>query len=284
MRVRKRRAAASFDREAFLYKRASDDLADRLEAIPRTFGRALALGAAGLMRAAIAERPALSARIAATIGADHVDAEIAADLEASPFAEGAFNLILAPLALTWINDLPGALIQLRRALTPDGLMLASLFGGATLCELRISLLEAELEVTGGAGARVAPFADLGDAASLLQRAGFALPSADRDIVTVRYREPMRLFADLRAMGETAALADRPARSLSRRILARTLEIYRTRFSEPNGAARATFEILTLTGWAPHASQPRPLAPGSARARLADALGTREQSAGEKAGS
>jgi hypothetical protein len=163
------------------------------------------------------------------------------------------------------------------------LLLAALFGGQTLHELRLALIEAESELTGGAGPRVAPFADLQDVAHLLQRAGFALPAADRDVVTVRYGEPMRLLADLRAMGETAALASRSPRGLSRRILARTFEIYAARFSDPDGRVRATFEILTATGWAPHDSQQKPLKPGSAKTRLADALGAKEQSAGEKAG-
>ncbi len=137
------------------------------------------------------------------------------------------------------------------------------------------LIEAESELTGGAGPRVAPFADLQDVAGLLQRAGFALPTADRDVVTVRYGEPMRLLADLRAMGETAALTQRSPRGLSRRILARAFEIYRARFSGGDGRVRATFEILTATGWAPHASQQQPLKPGSAKTRLADALGARK---------
>ncbi len=146
------------------------------------------------------------------IEADWAAGCVALDPEQLPFAEGAFNLIVSPLALHWVNDLPGALIQLRRALEPDGLMLASLFGGETLNELRLALIEAEAELTGGAGPRVAPFADLQDVAGLLQRAGFALPAADRDVITVRYAEPMRLLADLRAMGETAALsAAQPAR-------------------------------------------------------------------------
>jgi hypothetical protein len=156
-------------------------------------------------------------------------------------------------------------------------------GGETLNELRLSLIEAESELTGGAGPRVAPFTDLHDVAALLQRAGFALPAADRDVVTVRYAEPMRLLADLRAMGETAALAERNPRALSKRILVRTFEIYHQRFSDADGRVRATFEILTATGWAPHESQQQPLKPGSAKARLADALKTTERDAGEKAG-
>ncbi len=283
LRQRKRRAAPGFRAAAFLHTRAADDLAERLEAIPRPFPRVLALGGAGLFTETVRARPALSARVGQIIEADIAGGAVALDPEALPFAAEAFDLIASPLLLHWANDLPGALIQLRRALKPDGLLLAALFGGQTLSELRLALIEAESELAGGAGPRVAPFADLPDLAHLMQRAGFALPAADRDVVTVRYAEPMRLFADLRAMGETAALAERSPRALSRRILARTLEIYAARFSDSDGRVRATFEIITLAGWAPHESQQKPLKPGSAKARLADALGVKEESAGDKAG-
>lgn len=278
MRQRKRRARATFREAAFLHQRVASDLADRLEAIPRRFERVLALGGAGLFSEEVRRRADLSARIGAIVesGLDVFDPE------RLPFAPQAFDLIVSPLILHWINDLPGALIQLRLALKPDGLLLASLFGGETLQELRLSLIEAESELTGGAGPRVSPFADLQDIAGLLQRAGYALPAADRDVVTVQYGEPMRLLADLRAMGETSALRERNPRALSRRTLARAFEIYRQRFSDGE-RVRATFEILTATGWAPHESQQKPLKPGSAKARLADALKTREQSAGEKPG-
>lgn len=277
VRQRKRRARAGFREAAFLYQRAAADLAERLEAIPRRFERGLALGGEGLVSAEIAARPELAARVGEVIEISLADI----DPEHLPFAAAAFDLIVAPLALTWVNDLPGALVQLRLALKPDGLLLASLFGGETLNELRLSLLEAESELTGGAAMRVAPFADLQDIAGLLQRAGFALPAADRDVVTVRYGEPMRLLADLRAMGETAALADRAPRTLSRRILSRAFDLYRQRFTDTDNRVRATFETLTATGWAPHESQQKPLKPGSAKTRLADALGTTERNAGDK---
>ena len=282
VRERKRRTAKGFREAAFLHRRIAADLADRLEAIPRPFALALALGGGGLFSEAVRARGELSARIGEIIEAD-LASGIEIDPEHLPFADASFDLVVSPLALHTVNDLPGALIQIRRALRPDGLMLAALFGGATLNELRLSLIEAEAELTGGAGPRVAPFADLADGAALLQRAGFALPAADRDVIIVRYGEPMRLLADLRAMGETAALAERNPRALSRRILERAFEIYRAHFSDADARVRATFEILTLTGWAPHESQQQPLKPGSAKARLADALKTKEQSAGEKAG-
>lgn len=279
VRQRKRRARSTFRDASFLHARVAADLADRLEAIPRPFPRVLALGGGGLFSEEVRSRPELSARIGAILETD-LDF---VDPEHLPFAPGSFELIVSPLALHWINDLPGALIQLRLALKPDGLLLASLFGGDTLSELRLSLIEAESELTGGAGPRVSPFADLQDVAGLLQRAGFALPAADRDVVTVRYGEPMKLLADIRAMGETSALRERNPRALSRRILARAFEIYRERYADEDGRVRATFEILTATGWSPHESQQKPLKPGSAKTRLADALKTKEQSAGEKPG-
>lgn len=283
MRKHKRRSAKSFRDAAFLHARVAADLADRLEAVPRQFGRVLALGGGSLFAEEARTRPLLVERLGEIFEADVAAGAVVIDTERMPFADGAFDLIVSPLALHWVNDLPGALIQLCRALRPDGLLLASLFGGETLTELRIALIEAESEITGGAGPRVSPFADLQDLAGLLQRAGFALPAADRDVVTVRYGEPMRLLSDLRAMGETSALAERNPRGLSRRILARAFDIYRERFSDEDGRVRATFEILTATGWAPHESQQQPLKPGSAKARLADALKTTEHKAGDKAG-
>lgn len=276
------RAAAGFRQAAFLHARAADDLAERLEAIPRPFARTLALGGGGLMSRALRARGDLAQRLGNIFEADVACGDVVLDPERLPFTEGAFDLIVSPLALHWANDLPGALVQLRMALKPDGLMLASMFGGETLQELRFSLLQAESEITGGAAARVAPFASVRDIGGLLQRAGFALPAADRDLITVRYAEPLQLLHDLRAMGETSALAERPPRALTRRVLFRAMEVYRERFAEPDGRVRATFEIVTATGWAPHASQQKPLSPGSAATRLADALGTRERSAGEKA--
>jgi len=227
---------------------------------------------------ALNELPDLQARIGHLIEADVASGDLVLDPEQLPFAPQSFDLIVSPLALHWTNDLLGALIQIRLALKPDGLMLASLIGGASLQELRLSLIEAESEIKGGAGLRVAPFAQLEDIAALLQRAGFALPAADRDVLNVRYAQPLRLLSDLRAMGETAALTTQSP--LSRTVLMRALEIYAKRFSDEDGRVRATFEILTATGWAPHASQPKPLKPGSATTRLADALGVKEKSVEE----
>jgi SAM-dependent methyltransferase len=200
---------------------------------------------------------------------------VLADEERMPFADASLDLVISLLNLHWTNDIVGALIQIRQVLKPDGLLLAALFGGETLTELRQSLMQAEIDLHGGAGPRVSPFADAIDGAGLLQRAGFALPVADVDRVVVRYDHPIKLMADLRAMGETNVLIDRDRRPLSRAVLGRMSEIYAERFALPDGRIPATFEIITLTGWAPHDSQQQPLKPGSAKMRLADALGAVE---------
>ena len=203
------------------------------------------------------------------------------DEERLPFAPASLDLVVSSLALHWTNDLPGALIQIRQALRPDGLFIGAILGGATLTELRQSLLQAEAELSDGAGMRVSPFADIQDAAALLQRAGFALPVADTDRVTVRYDHPLELIRDLRAMGETNVLADPGRRPLSRAVLRRACEIYAERFAQADGRVPATFDIITLTGWAPHPDQQQPLRPGSAKMRLADALRTVEHKAGDR---
>ncbi len=190
---------------------------------------------------------------------------------------------MSALALHFVNDLPGALIQIRRALKPDGLFLAALLGGETLTELRQSFAAAESELEGGVSPRVAPFADVREMGALLQRAGFALPVTDIDRVTARYASPFALMAELRRMGATNALAERRRTPLRRATLNRMAEIYAQRFSDRDGKIRATFEIVWLSGWAPHESQQKPLRPGSAQTRLADALGVPERSAGEKPG-
>jgi hypothetical protein len=183
--------------------------------------------------------------------------------------------------LQFVNDLPGTLVQIRRALKPDGLFLAALIGGDTLTELRQAFATAEAEVEGGVSPRVAPFADVRTMGTLLQRAGFALPVVDLDRVVVRYDSPLRLMHDLRRMGATNVMGERRRAGLRRLTLSRLVEVYAERFADPDGRLRASFDIIWLSGWAPHESQQQPLRPGSARMRLADALGTREFSTGEK---
>lgn len=281
-RLQRARAARGFDDAAFLHARVAEDLADRLEAVNRRFERAVILGGGSAIRAALSRR-SLSAKLGGFIQADPAPGllgegpRFACDPERLPVAAGALDLIVSPLLLHWTNDLPGALVQARLALKPDGLLIGALFGAETLQELRAALLEAEAEVTGGAAMRVAPFPDVRDLAGLLQRAGFALPVTDVDRVRVRYGGLGALLQDLRGMGETAALAGR-APALRRAVLARAAQLYAERFSDPDGRLIATFEILYLTGWSPHESQQKPLRPGSAKARLADALGVKERTA------
>ena len=208
---------------------------------------------------------------------------VACDEEALPFGEGTLDLVVSGLALQWVNDLPGTLVQIRRALKPDGLFLAAMLGGESLRELRQSFLDAEAEITGGASPRVAPMIELRDMGALLQRAGFALPVSDNDPLTVRYSDPLRLASDLRDMGWANALHARARTPLRRDVLARAMALYRERASDGDGKVRARFDIVYASGWAPHESQQKPLRPGSAKMRLADALGVREEGTGEKAG-
>jgi SAM-dependent methyltransferase len=290
-RTRLRRAAPTFAAADFLKARAAADLVERLEAIVRRFPIAVDLGARdGAFARALTNSQAAS-RVGVLIETDLAGRMLAgrgglrvqADEEVLPFADESLDLVVSSMALHWVNDLPGVLVQIRRALRPDGLFLAAMLGGATLTELRQALVAAEAELSDGAGPRVSPFADALDAAGLLQRAGFALPVADVDRLTVRYSHPIKLMADLRAMGETNALVERARQPLSRAVLERAAAIYVERFADPDGRVRASFDIITMTGWAPHPDQQKPLKPGSAKMRLADALGAIEQSSGEKAG-
>lgn len=268
------RGEKAFAAADFLHMRAAENAVNSLEVILRDFPDAVDLSA----------RPGPFARLLAdSVAAARVGAVRVAGDETSRAAPGAAplalpdqsqDLIVSLMSLHWANDLPGALAQIRRALRPDGLFLGALLGAGTLKELRAALTQAELEVRGGAQARVSPFADGFDGAALLQRAGFALPVADVDRLTVRYSDLYALIRDLRAMGETNALAG-PIRPISRGMLARAAEVYAERFAEPDGRIPATFEIIHLAGWAPHESQQKPLPRGSAKVRLADALGVRE---------
>jgi NADH dehydrogenase [ubiquinone] 1 alpha subcomplex assembly factor 5 len=278
---RRNRAADSIAGHDFLLARVADDLVERLAAVNRRFTNAVNLGAYhGLVGRRLRQVPSVDlvtdVEAAGRLLAQCDGPRLQADEEALPFAEQSLDLVVSGLALHFVNDLPGTLIQIRRALQPDGLLLAALLGGNTLTELRTAFLVAEEEMDGGASPRVAPFADVRDLGGLLQRAGFALPVADADTVTVTYRDPMALMLELRAMGATNALAERSRQPLRRATLARAVEVYRQRFGLPDGRVPATFEVVTLTGWAPHPSQPKPLRPGSAQARLADVLGTEEK--------
>ena len=263
---------------SFLLERAGADLAERLAAVTRPFEVALDIGTPTAIAADIIRRTREGAsvyRLAPTTIPLSAKSTLVGDEERLPIGPESIDLAVSLLALQSVNDLPGALLQIRRALKPDGLLLACLFGGDTLTELRQAFAAAESEREGGASPRVAPFADVRALGGLLQRAGFALPVVDLETVTVRYGDAFRLMADLRAMGLTNALAQRRRNPLRRGTLVRMAEIYAERFADPDGRIRATFDMVWLSGWAPHESQQKPLRPGSARARLADALGVPE---------
>jgi SAM-dependent methyltransferase len=278
LKKRRDRAAAGFAAFDFLAAHVADGLADRLRDVNRRFTLAADLGT---------HAGGLAERIRAT--ADHVvrtdlgaaflkgqpGLRVVADEELLPFADGAFDLITSCLSLHWVNDLPGALVQVRRALKPDGLFLAAMLGGQTLRELRDSLAAAEAEVTGGLSPRVSPFADVRDVGDLLARAGFAMPVGDSEVVTVTYENLFRLMRDLRGMGETNLLLKRRRQPPPRALFLRAAEIYADRHGLADGRIPATFEVVYLTGWAPSPDQPKPKRPGSATHRLADALGAAE---------
>jgi NADH dehydrogenase [ubiquinone] 1 alpha subcomplex assembly factor 5 len=281
------RAAGQAGQHDFLLQRVADDVVERLGAVRRPFSVALDLGAhhgvLGRRLRALPGNPIVtSIDDCAPLLAQCAPPKVLADLEALPFTDAQFDLIVSGLTLHLVNDLPGVLVQVRRMLKPDGLFLGAMLGGATLTELRQSFVAAEAEIEGGASPRVAPFADVRDLGGLLQRAGLALPVVDADVVTVAYATPLHLMRELRAMGASNMLTERRRVPLKRATLLRAAEIYTERFARADGRVTATFEILTMTGWCPHASQQKPLQPGSATARLADALGVPEHSSGDAA--
>lgn len=277
---RRARIASRAVEHEFLLTRIGEDIAERLMAVRREFPVVAEIGAHhGVIGRALTATAGLQRLISLenTQGllAQCSGARVTGDIEALPLAPGSIDLAVSALALHFTNDLPGALAQIRRALKPDGLFLGSLLGGSTLHELRAAWLAAEADVTGGASPRVAPFADVRDLGSLLQRAGFALPVVDSETLTVTYATPFALMAEIKAMGASNMLTERSRRPVTRRLIARAAEIYAERFALANGRIPATFEIITLTAWAPADSQPKPLKPGSATTRLADALGVPE---------
>lgn len=271
-RARQIARALSGGPERFLLDRVLHDFAERMQPVLRPFADVLdfctPLDGVGAVMAA--REGARSFRALCEVSGQRQGAE-AVTMEQPGLLPESCDCIVSLLALHTVNDLPGVLVQMRRALRPDGLFIAALAGGDTLTELRSALFDAEIEVTGGASPRIAPFADVRSLGQLLQRAGFALPVADSDTITVRYSSPIRLMHDLRAMAATNALAERSRRPMKRTVLMRALELYAERFSDADGKVRATFEIVWLSGWAPHESQQKPLKPGSAKMRLADAL-------------
>lgn len=288
LRRHRERAARRLFGYDFLFREVAERLADRLLDVNRRFPLALDLGSrTGILAEVLQGRGGIETLVQselsptmAALARGKGNPTVVADAETLPFGPARFDLILSCLELHWVNDLPGVLAQIRYALKPDGLFLAAIFGGGTLAELRQALLEGEAAAAGGASPRVSPFVEVRDAGMLLQRAGFALPVVDADRIPVDYADPLRLMRDLSRMGEGNALQLRPRGFTRSATLIEAAERYPRR---PDGRIEATFEVVYLTAWTPHESQQRPLRPGSAGRRLAEALEAEERPAGEKPG-
>ncbi|MDQ1154903.1 methyltransferase domain-containing protein [Brevundimonas sp. SORGH_AS_0993] len=274
------RSASRFDQADFLHVRAAQNAAESLEAILRDFPVTVDTSAHPDVFETVVRTSDATGRVGPVVAPLGVDQRAAPGSAPLPLEADGADLIVSLLSLHWANDLPGALAQILQALKPDGLFIGALFGAGTLKELRAVLTEAELAERGGAQARISPFADGHDGAALLQRAGFALPVSDVDRFTVRYTDLFALIRDLRAMGETNVLSG-PIRPLTRSIVARAADLYARRHGDADGRIPATFEIIHVAGWKPHESQQKPLPRGSAKMRLADALGVKERT-GEEA--
>jgi SAM-dependent methyltransferase len=277
LRRRRERIAQSADpRRDFLFAESGERMLDRLDDVRRRFPLALDLGSRdGLLARLLQGRGGVETLIQGDLSLGMLERaggpRLQLDEEALPFAPESFDLVMANLSLHWTNDLPGALAQIHHVLKPDGLFLGVLFGAGTLAELRSVLMEAEIAETGGASARVAPFADLRDAAGLMQRAGFALPVADVETVTVTYAGLLPLLTDLRAMGEASILDARLRRPTRRAVIARAAALYQEKFAMPDGRIPASFRLIFLTGWAPHESQQQPARRGSGTINLGEVL-------------
>jgi SAM-dependent methyltransferase len=271
------RAAAAFAEHDFLFREIGERLADRLDDITLRFPLAAEIGARnGLLRAIVGQRGGIERLVEAGLSAVMLDrtagSHVVTDEELLPFADASLDLVISNLALHWVNDLPGCLSQVRRALKPDGLFLAALFGGETLHELGQALGEAEIAATGGMTPRISPFVDVRDAGALLQRAGFALPVVDSDRLTVSYPDALALMRDLRHMGETNAAVERTRTVTRRDVLLGAAAAYQARCADAEGRIPATFQVIYLTAWRPHDSQQKPARRGSGQISLADVLG------------
>ncbi len=288
LRRRRRRAAAGLADHDFLFTEVAARLRERLGEVQRSFTSVLEMGSRRpVIEGAGGSGGDIERLVRSHFGGDAAGSGAAtpvtaleADEEALPFAPESFDLVVSNMALHWVNDLPGCMIQVRRALRPDGLFLGAMLGGETLKELRAALMHGEMEVENGASPRVSPFADIRDIGNLLQRAGFALPTIDRDEITVSYRDMFHLMRELRGMGETNAVLARRKTMLRRETLMAAARYYSDNFTagdgEGDGRITATFNVLYITAWAPHPDQPQPLKPGSATTRLADVLGVAER--------
>ncbi|MEM9028398.1 MAG: methyltransferase domain-containing protein [Pseudomonadota bacterium] len=283
--ARRDRAAGHIASCAFLLDRVMDDVVDRLGIVRRSFEDVVCLGShhgapGRALRAALPDASVIETDVSQAMCRLCDGPAMCVDEEVLPFDAASVDCIVAPLTLQFVNDLPGSMVQIRRALRPDGFFLGAMTGGDTLFELAEAFAIAEADIRGGASPRVAPRVDVRALGGLLQRAGFTLPVTDVDQIRVTYATPLDLMRDLKAMGASNCLADRSRVPMSRELLMRAVEVYQDRFTGADGRVYATFEIITMTGWSPHPDQPQPLRPGSATHRLADALGVSEQSAGE----
>jgi len=274
---RSRAASGDWEKNRFLFDEVADRLAERILDISKQFDLALDLGCHG---GSFGKMLKMQGRISHLISADlspdlmvpHAEGiKVVADEEFLPFAPRSFDLIGNVLGLHWTNDLPGALVQIARALKPDGLFLGAMYGIESLSELKWSLTQAELEVKGGMSPRISPFTDVRDAGSLLQRAGFALPVTDVDVLTLKYPNAFALMQELRGMGEANALVERQKTLTGRKVLLRAAEIYQEKFADDDGLIPATFQVIYLAGWAPHENQQKALKPGSGQTNLKDIL-------------
>lgn len=286
LRQRRDRAALTAADYDFLLRETAQNLADRLSLVKKKLPLILDLGGAhGVLAELLRDRAGTETVITTDLSFEmaKLSGGVVADEEFLPFRDESLDAVISNLSLHWTNDLPGALLQIRRALKPDGLFMAAVMGGETLRELRECLMEAEVEMTGGASPRVSPFIDLRDMGALMQRAGFALPVVDNDIMTVHYSHPLKLMEDLRGMGAANATLNRLKKPTRRKVILEAAKRYHDKFASAEGTVPATFEIIYVIGWTPHESQQKPLRPGSAKVRLADALKTEEIPAGDKAG-
>jgi SAM-dependent methyltransferase len=288
LRQRRDRAAKNIGNFDFLFVETAELLMERLAVVKKNFPLVLDLGSAqGKLAALLQQRSGTAQVICMDTSFEMVrqagSTAVVADEEMLPFRAGSFDAVVSNLNLHWVNDLPGALLQLKQILKPDGLFLGALLGGESLKELRQCLMEAELAVSGGASPRVSPLIDLREMGALMQRAGFALPVVDSDIITVHYSSPLKLMQDLRGMGASNATYNRLMKTTRRQVLLEAARIYQERYADAEGLVPATFQVIYVIGWSPHESQQQPLTPGSAKHKLADALQTTEISAGEKTG-
>ncbi len=276
LRRNRDRAAAHFADHDFLIREVADRLQDKYRDITRDFQNIVDLGChGGELAQHLPEKTVIQQDLSRALLEKAAGPRVQADEEALPYRPQSLDLVLSNLSLHWVNDLPGCLYQIRQCLKPDGLFLCAMFGGETLSELRQSLLEAEVNLRGGASPRISPFMTVQDAGALLQRAGFALPVVDTDRITVTYPHAFKLMRELRGMGEGNILTKRFRGLSAPRLMAETARIYQEKFTDPRGRITATFDVIYLMGWAPHESQQKPLKPGQGKVNLAEMFGGKE---------